>query len=677
MLAFWVLPRRSYEFFARLCRLYPTPPLADHLEFILFLIPIYGIVFPQFHHHPHKFVLLTSVLGLHFLKGIRWQLYLLYIYLFLDLFFPQFTFNHLISISILVLSIVICIIFPMVPPLLSHTHQPIGIQDICLQGDQTKFWVRFYYPSALPSWNLFQETKTFLYNSIYEFLFMFLIFQFYSLTSSSSLALPPALPLALPLVPSAPSPPHIVLLFWSLHFLMKYFEKVISQIKQVNYLPDHLASHGMARYSKLPQILFSHLDLFTICGYTDSSLLDTISLKIAFVLHGLSGCRSTYTSICLSLVSQGYLVISPEFGDSTPASSLLPDGTIRYYEHYLGSLDSQEYHDFRQKQLQQRVHEMNIILSFLQTVRGHRSSSSSTAAAAAAAATSASSDEQMNQFQPHIRWKSNLSSSTSPPSVIDSSLFLKSLQSNSLQVEFKNPLIVGHSFGGATAIYLASNTTSTECQLFRQRYGLGGLVLYDPWMFPLGETLRKGEETIHFYQSASPTSVNDDDTRMVTHETGLHHTSIPILCLHAEKFQWKANLEFENQVVRVSSSSASPLPPESTPSPPSTRSFIYQIRLEDAGHMNYTEVSLLAPHVMSRMKSIGKQNPDDLLADINDLTVNFIKMIGHHRQRCVRGNNEITYSQQKTDIDTSEKEEFEKKLFEKKQKFTILFSQSP
>ena len=436
-----------------------------------------------------------------------------------------------------------------------------------------------------------------------------------------------------------------LLFFWFWHFLFEISEHIIFRVRKVGYLPDHVAHIGIARYSKLPQILFSHMQLFTICGIEDGEVSlkplqkedDVISssangLKIAFVLHGLSGYRSTYTSTCLALASKGYFVISPEFGDSTPASSLLPDGFVRYYHQFMGSLKSQEYQDFRQGQLEHRTHEMNTIMQFLQSV-------------------TSGSDSQMKKFQPHIRWKSLVPSSSS---LFSSSNFVNSLQRQPL--DFSDPLIVGHSFGGANAIYLASNISSPECQNFRKRYGLGGLILYDPWMFPLSNSLREGMETIHSYQtfkSSNPSKIR----------------SLPILCLHAEKFQWPENLEFENQVIRYDNQSKLKQTTQLLP-----HHFIYQIRLEDAGHMNYTEASYLAPYIMSRMKSVGIQDPNQLLRDINEITVEFSQLI--EDQRVKKRVQKKENGKDSSNLISSSQQRFEKKLSEKKN-FTLLYSKIP
>lgn len=628
MISFWTIPRRSYEYFAHLFGLYPTPPLYDHIEFMLLLLSLHNILLFSKEDSPYsssKFYLLFSILALHIRRGTRWQLYLLYLSIFLEIIFPNHSINGILSVCLLSLSIVLCILFPMVPPILSNDHHDIGVQDICLEGQTTKFWVRFYYPSSTPKVDLMEGITRFLKECFVDIILMGAIVQYCQMKGIQL---------------------KYLLFFWFWHFLFEISEHVIFRVRKVGYLPDHVAHVGIARYSKLPQILFSHMQLFTICGIEDGEVRslkptnsnslqkedDVISssakgLKVAFVLHGLSGYRSTYTSTCLALASKGYFVISPEFGDSTPASSLLPDGFVRYYHQFMGSLKSQEYQDFRQGQLEHRTHEMNTIMQFLQSVMS-------------------GSDSQMKRFQPHIRWKSLMSSSSS---LFSSSNFVKSLQRQPL--DLYDPLIVGHSFGGANAIYLASNISSPECQHFRKRYGLGGLILYDPWMFPLSNSLREGMETIHSYQTFKSSTTSK-------------MRSLPILCLHAEKFQWPENLEFENQVIRYDNKSKlkQQLP----------HNYIYQIRLEDAGHMNYTEASYLAPYIMSRMKSVGVQDPDQLLRDINEITVEFSQLVEYQRGK----KREKTNGKDSSNKISSPQQSFEKKLSEKKN-FTLLYSKIP
>jgi hypothetical protein len=77
----------------------------------------------------------------------------------------------------------------------------------------------------------------------------------------------------------------------------------------------------------------------------------------------------------------------------------------------------------------------------------------------------------------------------------------------------------------------------------------------------------------------------------------------PVLCMHAELFQWEENLELESLLLKSGASSH------------------IQIRLQGVGHVNYADGSLLAPIIASQLKTVGKMDPFDMLQEINGTIV--------------------------------------------------------
>jgi pimeloyl-ACP methyl ester carboxylesterase len=401
----------------------------------------------------------------------------------------------------------------------------VGIQDFLLKEMRAQhFWVRLYYPVSPESADK--------YVSLGEI----------SLTASLIIVSIMAQNLQM-------SFPVYFFVFITIHLFILGVE-VAANVPRSQYMPDVRLSHtGLARYMKMPSLIFSHLPLMELCAAEDGVPADVVSpMKVVFMLHGLSGLRSTYSAACMRLAAEGYIVVSPEFGDGTPGVTTIPSGH-RYYEEFRGTSYSSEEHHFRHSQLEHRQEEINVVIDFLEHLNQGKS---------------------LDDMCDEIRWFRNKKNKQSS--------CVSGLRG---KIEVNNFVLIGHSFGGATALYCATSMNDSAVSM-RSKYNISSLILYDPWMFPLSDKLRHGQggEVLH----------------------------LPVLCMHAQLFQWTKNLEFESFVVRKSHTSI-------------------QVKLKDTGHVNYTENSLFAPYVSGKLRSTGKQDPLPILAAINEATVDFIHAI--------------------------------------------------
>jgi dienelactone hydrolase len=526
----WSLPRRAFGSIAAQIALYRTPPIADHVELFLFG---YGFLLLSSSSPLGLFLLVAMIALMHVIRGRRWQLYGLYAAILLW-YFKHNPIVHYLRILMFILAVLLCVIFPVMPPLLPHyEHQEIGIQDFCLRtpllDSSSEFWTRVYYPCKAHR----RTTGIDLWVQVF--------IAFLSIIVMFAAASPFDRPLGL------------MVLFLVGHTVLDGLEYIWG-VPKSDYMPDKKLSHtGLARYVKLPEILFSHLPLAWMCCHEDGEPSAQVPMKIAVVLHGLSGLRTTYTALCMRLASEGYLVVSPEFGDGTPAVTVLPT-SHRYYEPFTGKPGTAEEHEFRHRQLQHRQLELNLLMRFLELLNRDITASGKRA-------------QIFADMVRSVRWRRYGSNRNSA--------FVDQIGG---KIDTTGVHLIGHSFGGATALYIATSADEPAVE-FREKYHVCSVVLLDPWMYPLSDALREGKTEF---------------------------LAAPVLCMHAEYFQWPKNLEFETAVVSRSKP-------------------CIQLRLRDTGHVNYTETSLFSPIISYLRRSNGWQEPEHILRDVNEITTEFAK----------------------------------------------------
>ena len=394
-----------------------------------------------------------SFLSIHLLRGgYRWQL--IPTYLSASIFFATQGHSTTFRVIQLLLSgatIGLCYVVPSVP-VMDGRGKALGVQDLTLDGPSGKFWVRCFYPtrgsaSAPEIGNFLILSRKVIFNAGLSV--VAIVASVYAISySERSNSQPPLLWFSM---------------FVAIH-LYRLAHNSLYALPSSAYIPSSEFSSvlgGVAAFATLPRILFSHMSHMRINCIEDApvfSLNDDKNdekLKVAFVLHGLGGTRCFYSFICMRLAAEGYFVISPEFSDGTACMTQLPDGTKRPYESYVlkdgEKLVCEGSHSWRRRQLEHRAQEMKIIVDFFSSL----SDQQSLLGKADNLPTTAPSD-------PYIRW--NLKGSGL------ASFFRDSLSHNNAKsgvaidpevtvlLDIKNPLIVGHSFGAATAIHLQSST---------------------------------------------------------------------------------------------------------------------------------------------------------------------------------------------------------------------------
>ena len=254
------------------------------------------------------------------------------------------------------------------------------------------------------------------------------------------------------------------------------------------------AVSGMADYTKKPRVLLTPLEA---ARHPSPEALDPVSppygkWPVVLFSHGLAGCADMYTSLCRSLASLGYVVVALEHEDGSGVHARTHDGKLVRYKWPDDSPYSREkVTKFREPFLQQRVDELNRVLIGLSAFNATTESAN------------ANDDKQLRKLESVLKL-----------------------------IDVGNTVVVGHSFGAATAVLAAqqlpsmSGTCSSGGNLIHRRSSaLRMVVICDPWAFSLPD------ETLKQATRAAPS--------VEPHESS--GSSTPALCLMSG--EWTRNKE--------------------------------------------------------------------------------------------------------------------------------------
>ncbi|ELT98440.1 hypothetical protein CAPTEDRAFT_177616 [Capitella teleta] len=200
---------------------------------------------------------------------------------------------------------------------------------------------------------------------------------------------------------------------------------------------------------------------------------------VVLFTHGLGGNRTTYSTLCSDIASNGFIVAAIEHRDGSASMTYCfkqPACNDTFLEEEIGCLEAESKEDdfnIRNKQVQLRVTEIQRLLDFLETVNAGR--------------------EVRNVLGHHFD--------------------LRSLKG---RLDMSKVSVVGHSFGASTAIAtLASGDQRVKC----------GVAL-DGWMLPLDQSvysevtaplLMVNTESFQWKDNVRPMyrfGVNGDDEKM-------------------------------------------------------------------------------------------------------------------------------------------------------------------
>lgn len=364
-----------------------------------------------------------------------------------------------------VLTLLICGVIPSVP-LMSGRGKALGVQDLTFEGPSGKFWIKCFYPTYgtadSPQVDNFPSpSKSWIIKALASVGTILCAISIMKYTESS-LSLPPLLWF------SAFSAIHLCRVVYDAQYALPS-----SAYISASEFPS--VAEGVSKFAMLPKLIFTHMSLMRINCTEDAPVYfgeNAGKLKVAFVLHGLGGTRDFYSFICMRLAAEGYFVIAPEFSDGTACMSVFPDGFKRKYESYVPKngeeLSCEGSHIWRRKQLEHRAQEMEIIVKFFASLSDQKLVVDETIPESKSV--SASSSKSTSSAQPSIRWKRMGNGSESYFSKSLSIGVKKGSASKSESsivagaIDIKNPFIVGHSFGAASAIHFQRSAESQATQ---------------------------------------------------------------------------------------------------------------------------------------------------------------------------------------------------------------------
>lgn len=168
----------------------------------------------------------------------------------------------------------------------------------------------------------------------------------------------------------------------------------------------------------------------------------TPRLPVVIFSHGLGGAVGNYSNFCIDCASHGALVIAPEHTDGSAFSAVLGDGTVIPYIRYSRSLHGPFDRDWRRRQIDTRVADMQAVLRTLVALNA--------------------GDPQTSLVP--------LRENRPAPLIAN-------------RLDLSDVVFAGHSFGAATALVMATE------KLPRGIAHPRAVICLDPWLFALGDTI--------------------------------------------------------------------------------------------------------------------------------------------------------------------------------------------
>ncbi|XP_037541182.1 platelet-activating factor acetylhydrolase [Nematolebias whitei] len=259
--------------------------------------------------------------------------------------------------------------------------------------------------------------------------------------------------------------------FFRLYYPCQETEKA----EKPDWVPSREYFNGLADFMKinrtLSETIFNYLfGSFKIPAYTDAPFKSNEKCPVVIFSHGLGAFRTLYSAICAELASQGFIVASLEHRDQSASatyyfceeteserSASAQDGLIKEWMYYRALRHNEREFPLRNKQVKQRAEECVLALDKLTQIN--------------------SGVAVQNVLRTEFDW-----------TTLENSMDLCRIA------------VMGHSFGGATAIEALCKEVKFKC----------GIAL-DAWMVPLDENI-------------------------------FPRVKQPIFFINSEKFQWAGNI---------------------------------------------------------------------------------------------------------------------------------------
>nr|XP_061806997.1 platelet-activating factor acetylhydrolase-like [Nerophis lumbriciformis] len=239
-----------------------------------------------------------------------------------------------------------------------------------------------------------------------------------------------------------------------------------------DWIPSREYFNGLADFMKINRTFSERIfnclfGSFKIPAYLDAPFDSTKKCPVVIFSHGLGAFRTLYSAICTELASQGFIVASVEHRDLSASATYhfrlkseldtanknssqnsLKDTLVREWMYYRRLQQGEKEFPLRNQQVQQRAEECIHALHKLMDIN--------------------SGVPVQNVLNTKFDWKTLKDS-----------------------IDLDQVAVMGHSFGGATAIEVLAKEVKFKCA-----------VALDAWMFPLkDETFPQVSQPIFFVNS--------------------------------------------------------------------------------------------------------------------------------------------------------------------------------
>lgn len=260
------------------------------------------------------------------------------------------------------------------------------------------------------------------------------------------------------------------------------------QSKKHSWLPNNwFYSKGYGQFLKAPilfiaSVLFPALSFCKISSLPAVEVAEKSTFPVVIFSHGLGGMRTTYSQICGNMASHGYIVIAMEHADGSACITRRADKVVTPHRHprpedLNEGEDVQDYlMRFRTEQVNQRRDEIEEILITIAEIN-------------------------LGQCQ-------NL--------VDPQSKDMKILSQLQGKFDLKNSVLMGHSFGAATAINVLSSTV----------HQFKACILLDPWMFSVSHHAIAGIPILNMQSNFFHWNENLDAIKSMMQDEITHKSSV-------------------------------------------------------------------------------------------------------------------------------------------------------
>ncbi|KAJ3245098.1 Platelet-activating factor acetylhydrolase [Chytriomyces hyalinus] len=294
--------------------------------------------------------------------------------------------------------------------------------------------------------------------------------------------------------------------------------------------PTGFYARGFGAYIGAPQFLSNTLltwllGAVTIDACVESPARDAAKMPVAVFSHGLGGNQTTYSDLCGTFASRGFLVLSIEHRDRSASVSAKSNYTEKI-DYQKPPKDEEESRQFRSSQVEQRVSEVGEGFQLLR----------------------------------------DLNDGKQVENLLDTSLpDLKG------RIDLDNSVMIGHSFGGVTAISVLQQPNNPF---------IAGIVL-DPWMFALS--------------SKEPLKV-------------------PVLSIQSETFHWRKNIAAFREIWDKSTT------------PPNRPSNTFTV-LFNTKHQDVSDLLSIAPSFLKNTIGLGKLDAKVVYDAYDKMCSGFLKKV--------------------------------------------------